>query len=157
MLSWNQDRFCVLSFCHSRYASCLLAALFCLTAGAPARAQRLRGELHLEVRDPKGASVPARGELLSEGNAFQRSFQIPADGHYVLQDLPFGVYRLNLSAEGFAAWSDVVNVRSEVPLKLGITLGIRAAPNTTCNLSWTASRSRKIVPPPSRPIWTPQA
>ena len=120
----------MLSFCHSRYTSWLLAAaFFCLAAAAPARAQRLRGELHLEVRDPKGASVPARGELLSEGNAFQRSFQIPADGHCVLQDLPFGIYRLNLSAEGFAAWSDVVNVRSEVPLKLGITLGV--APVTT--------------------------
>ena len=117
------------SFYHSRLASCLFVAFLCLSAAGPACAQHLRGELHLDVRDPKGASVPARGELLSEGNAFRRSFQILNDGHYVLQDLPFGVYRLNLSAEGFAAWSDVVDVHSEVPLKLGVTLGV--APVTT--------------------------
>src|ERR1700745_2301389 len=107
----------------------LLAGLFCLAAAMPARAQRLRGELHLEVRDPKGASLAAKGELLSEGNNFRRHFQIPPDGHFILQDLPFGVYRLNLAAEGFAAWSDVVEVHSEVPVKLGITLGV--APVTT--------------------------
>src|SRR5271166_456704 len=106
-----------------------LAILLSLAAGMPAYAQRLRGELHLELRDPKGASLAARGELLSEGNSFQRNFQVPNDGHIVLQDLPFGVYRLNLSAEGFAVWSDVVEVHSEVPVKLGITLGV--APLTT--------------------------
>src|SRR5215469_2735316 len=107
----------------------ILAAGLYLLAAAPARAQRLRGELHLEVRDPKGASLAARGELLSEGNGFQRAFEVPNDGHYVLQDLPFGVYRLNLSAEGFADWSSVVELHSEVPMKLGITLGV--APITT--------------------------
>ncbi len=113
----------------TRRALAVMVCLFDLALASPACAQRLRGELHLDVRDPKGASLSAQGELLSEGNAFRRSFQIPNDGHYVLQDLPFGVYRLNLNAEGFAAWSDVVNVHSEVPLKLGITLGV--APVTT--------------------------
>ena len=129
MLSWNKNRVRVSMTSYSRCALLIFGALFCLAASGPALAQRLRGELHLEVRDPKGASVSARGELLSEGNAFRRSFQIPNDGHYVLQDLPFGVYRLNLSAEGFAAWSDVVEVHSEVPLKVGVTLGV--APVTT--------------------------
>src|SRR5579859_6697249 len=65
----------------------LLAGLLSLAAGIPARAQRLRGELHLEIRDPKGSTLAARGELLSEGIGFERRFQIPADGHIVLQDL----------------------------------------------------------------------
>lgn len=107
----------------------LLTPLLCLSAAIPAPAQRLRGELHLDVRDPKGATVPAHGELLSEGNGFQRTFEISNDGHYVLQDLPFGVYRLTVVAEGFAAWSEVVELHSEVPVKLGITLGV--APVTT--------------------------
>src|SRR5258708_14540165 len=99
----------------------LLASLLCLAAGPPARAQRLRGELHLEVHDPKGSTLAARGELLSEGNGFARRFQIPADGHFVLQDLPFGAYRLNLTAEAFAAWPDAFEVHPHVPLNLGIT------------------------------------
>jgi len=108
---------------------CPFFAALLFAVAVPAHAQRLRGELHLEVRDPKGASVAARGQLLSEGNGFQRGFEVPNDGHYVLQDLPFGVYRLNLSAEGFADWSSVVELHSEVPMKLGITLGV--APITT--------------------------
>ena len=112
-----------------RHTLFLLAGLLCIIGPASLRAQRQRGEVHLEVRDPKGASVAARGELLSEGANFHRSFQIPSDGRLVLQDLPFGVYRLNLSAEGFALWSDIVAIRSEVPLKIGATLGV--APVTT--------------------------
>jgi len=107
----------------------LLVGFLCLAGAAPAHAQRLRGEVHLEVRDPKGSALAARGELLSEGNHFERRFQIPADGRFVLQNLSFGVYRLNLAAEGFAAWSDIVEVHSEVPVKLGVTLGV--APLTT--------------------------
>src|SRR5262249_7830764 len=129
MLSWTKHRTGVFTIHQFRGAFFSLAALFCLALAGPAPAQRLRGELHLEIRDPKGASVAAQGELLSEGNAFRRNFQIPNDGHYVLPDLPFGMYRLNLNAEGFASWSDVVNVHSEVPLKLGVTLGV--APVTT--------------------------
>lgn len=92
-------------------------------------AQRQRGEVRLEVRDAAGAGVAAHGEILSEGNGFQRTFRVTSDGLYLLQDLPFGVYRLNLNADGFAPWSELVEVHSEVPVKLGITLGV--APVTT--------------------------
>jgi len=106
-----------------------LAGLFTVLSPRQAMAQRLRGEVRLEVRDAAGAGVAARGEILSEGNGFQRQFQVAADGHCLLQDLPFGVYRMNLNAQGFAPWSEVVDVHSEVPVKLGITLGV--APVTT--------------------------
>jgi len=51
------------------------------------------------------------------------------EGRYIAQDLPFGVYRLSLQAEGFAAWSDLVEIRSEVPVRVAVTLGV--APVTT--------------------------
>jgi len=101
-----------------------LGGTFFLLGPLPAAAQRQRGEVRLEVRDAGGAGVAAHGEILSEGNGFQRTFQIAVDGHYLLQDLPFGVYRLNLTAEGFAVWSEVMEVHSEVPVKLGITLWV---------------------------------
>jgi len=81
------------------------------------------------VRDPTGTGVAAEGEILSDGNGFRRTFKVPSDGHYALQDLPFRVYRLSLEAKGFAPWSDIVEVHSEVPVNLGITLGV--APVTT--------------------------
>ncbi len=105
-----------------------IAALFCLCA-ASARAQRVRGELHLEVHDPHGTPVSPAGGLVSEANGFRRTFVAGPEGRYVAQDLPFGVYRLSLQAEGFAPWSDLVEIRSEVPLRVAVTLGV--APLTT--------------------------
>jgi hypothetical protein len=105
-----------------------IAALFLLGA-VSARAQRVRGELRLEVRDPHGAALSPAGELVSESNGFRKSFVAGPEGRYVAQDLPFGVYRLSLQAEGFAAWSDLVEIRSELPVHLAVTLGV--APVTT--------------------------
>jgi hypothetical protein len=39
-----------------------------------ARAQRVRGELRLEVRDPHGTALSPSGELVSEANGVRRSF-----------------------------------------------------------------------------------
>ena len=94
-----------------------------------AAAQRERGEIRIEVRDAQGVSLAASAELLSEGNQFQRGFLVGTDGRYTAQDLPFGVYRLTLNAEGFAPWSKLVEVRSEVPIRVAATLGV--APVTT--------------------------
>src|SRR5437016_2144370 len=94
-----------------------------------ARAQRVRGELRLEVHDPQGAAVSPTGELVSEGSRFRRTFVTGPEGRYLAQDLPFGVYRLSLQAEGFAPWSDLVEIRSEVPVRVAVTLGV--APVTT--------------------------
>lgn len=105
-----------------------IAALFVLVATS-ARAQRVRGELRIEVRDMQGAALAPSGELTSEANQFRRTFVAGADGRYAAQDLPFGVYRLSLHAEGFTPWSELVEIRSEIPLHLTVTMGV--APLTT--------------------------
>jgi len=109
---------------------CRWIVLVVLLAGAQGvHAQRARGELRIEVHDPQGATLASTAELVSDGNHFQRNFQIARDGRYVAQDLPFGVYRLSVKAEGFALWTDVLEVRSEVPIHVAVTLGV--APVTT--------------------------
>ncbi len=105
-----------------------IVALFFFSA-VNAQAQRVRGELRLEVHDPHGAAVSPAGELISEANGIRRTFVAGPEGRYVAQDLPFGVYRLSLQAEGFAPWSDLVEIRSEVPVRVAVTLGV--APVTT--------------------------
>jgi len=94
------------------------------TASTTVRAQRVRGELRIEVRDPQGAALSAEAELLSEANQLHRAFQISPDGRYSAQDLPFGVYRLNIKSEGFAPWSKIIEVHSEIPLRVAVTLGV---------------------------------
>jgi hypothetical protein len=98
-------------------------ALFVLTT-FPANAQHVRGELRIEVRDPQGAALALSGELVSDVNQYRRTFHVGTDGRHVVQDLPFGVYRLSLSTQGFAPWSGLVEVRSEVPVRASVTLGL---------------------------------
>jgi hypothetical protein len=100
-----------------------------LLGPAIASAQRVRGELRLEVHDAQGAVLAPSGELSSEANQFRRTFAVGADGRYLAQDLPSGVYRLSLHSQGFAPWSDLVEIRSEVPVHLTVTMGV--APVTT--------------------------
>ena len=105
-----------------------IMALFSLCA-LSTQAQRVRGELRLEVHDPHGTAVAPSGELVSEANGFRRTFVMGPEGRYVAQNLPFGVYRLSLQAEGFAPWSNLLEIRSEVPVRVTVTLGV--APVTT--------------------------
>ena len=95
-----------------------------LAIAISAHGQRARGELGIEVHDPQGAALAATAELVSDVNQLRRTFQVDHDGRYVAQDLPFGLYRLSLKAEGFAPWTDLVEIRSEVPIQVSVTLGL---------------------------------
>lgn len=91
----------------------------------PAAAQRDRGELQIEVRDPQGAVLSASGELVSEGNQFHLDFTVGDDGRYAAQDLAFGVYRVSVSHSGFVPAVQLVDIRSIVPQHLSLTLGLK--------------------------------
>jgi hypothetical protein len=91
----------------------------------PAAAQRDRGELQIDVRDPQGATLSASGEIISEGNQFHLSFTIGDDGRYAAQDLAFGVYRVSVSHSGFVPVVQLVEIRSIVPQHLSLTLGLK--------------------------------
>ena len=91
----------------------------------PAAAERDRGELQIEVRDPQGATLSASAEIISEGNQFHLSFTIGDDGRYAAQDLAFGVYRVSVSHSGFVPAVQLVEIRSIVPQHLSLTLGLK--------------------------------
>ena len=64
-----------------------LTAILGLCGAAPVAAKLQRGQLRLEVRDPAGGGIAARGEILSQSNQFQQTFQVASDGDYLLQDV----------------------------------------------------------------------
>ena len=101
-----------------------LIILTVLSTAMSAHSQRVRGELRIEVRDAQGAALAPNTELVSNGNQLRLTFVVGTDGRYVVRDLPFGVYRLSLNAAGFAAWTSIVEIRSEVPVRLSVTLGL---------------------------------
>ena len=106
------------------FALVFLAFALAMFLATPANAQRGRGELQIEVRDPQGQSTAAAAELVSESNHVRKDFSIPADGKYLAQELAFGVYRLTVAAQGFAPWTTLVDVRSEVPVRVAVVLGM---------------------------------
>src|SRR5882724_6332905 len=80
------------------------------------KAQGSTGEIQLEVKDPSGATMGARGTLRNLGSGQDVNFQTDARGRYRFRGLPYGRYRLEVSKTGFATQSTVVNVDSGTPV-----------------------------------------
>jgi len=87
--------FCLTS---SQCLVAMLSASALMALASPARAQRERGELQIEVKDPQGRGTAATGEIVSESNQVKKEFAFGADGKYLAEELAFGVYRLTVSA-----------------------------------------------------------
>lgn len=90
----------------------------------PALAQHERGEIRLTVRDPKGGPLVAQVELVSEANQVRRSFSTNPNGNSIATELPFGAYHLQVSHQGFLPVEQIIEVRSEIPVSVTLTLGL---------------------------------
>jgi hypothetical protein len=97
------------------------ALLLCATA---VNAQRGTGELRLSVLDSTGGGLETSGSVVSKAIQLKQSFTTDNQGRYAARNLPFGVYRLTIERTGFAAFSTLLEIRSEVPLDYKVTLGI---------------------------------
>ncbi len=77
------------------------------------------------VTDPTGAAIPGATVVFSnEASGFTRTVVTDADGGFVITNIPFNPYRLTATAAGFVESSQVVNVRSLVPVNPSIALAI---------------------------------
>jgi outer membrane cobalamin receptor len=85
-------------------------------------AQSGGGELRLKVTDPSGLGVKGQVELVSEANELRETLFTGDSGILVARRLPFGVYRVEVRREGFAATSQPIEIRSAVPAELTIKL-----------------------------------
>jgi len=84
------------------------------------------GELHLTVTDQAGLPMRGSVELVSEANQYRRSFETDSEGHGLAKRLAFGVYRVQVSREGFVPSSSLVEVRSAIPKELRVALSVAA-------------------------------
>lgn len=95
------------------------------------------GELHIDVKDPSGAAVlRAAGSLQDLATGFHRLFETDASGSYT-EKLPPGRYRLEISKEGFATESSLVEVQSGASLSRSITLALGTATVTVTVVATT--------------------
>ena len=105
-------------------AWCLVAAV--LSAIQPAQGQRLTAQVRIEVKDPSGAAVTARGRLKNLAAGTVQSFETDAQGVRLFTNLPPGRYRLDVTAAGFAAWTTTLNVQPSAPVTRTINLSLSA-------------------------------
>src|SRR3954470_21362686 len=77
------------------------------------------------VTDPSGAVIPAaRVQIVSVDTGFERSVEAQSDGRYVFSQIPVGLYRIDVSANGFNTHK-TTGIRLKV--KTTTTLDIRLA------------------------------
>ena len=103
-----------------------LIFIFCTI---PLCAQTNVGELRLKVTDQAGLGVKSSVQLVSEGNQVRKTLFTDDGGNLVAKLLPFGVYRLEVQREGFAPFSDSIEIRSAISAEYHVTL--RIAPMST--------------------------
>lgn len=85
-----------------------------------------RGEIRIQVIDPTGAALKADGRLIGVGGT-NRIFQTDALGKFILSDLAFGHYKIELSRNGFSPRIIGVNVNSTIPISQKVSLFIQNA------------------------------
>jgi hypothetical protein len=95
-----------------------------LVLSSAVKAQSNVGELRLKVTDPSGSGVKSSIELISEANQFRRTYDTDSSGSTTARRLAFGVYQIDVQQQGFAAFHDVIEIRSAVPEEFRISLSL---------------------------------
>lgn len=112
----------------------LLIVCLAIAFASQAHAQPAVGEVRVRAVDDSGTPVTADGVLEGQATSVRRAFQTDAARAVVVPALPFGIYRLQLTRAGFAAYSTIIDVRSEIPINHSAALGL-APLQATVNVS----------------------
>ena len=92
----------------------------------PMLAQSNTGELRLTVQDPSGLGLKSTVELVSEANQYRNALTTDGQGNLDAKRLPYGIYQVQILAQGFAQASESVEIRSALPLDRTIRLKVAA-------------------------------
>ena len=100
-------------------------ALGFLLAAAPAWAQGNSGSIEGVVKDPSGAGVGnAKVEISYVVSGLHREVITAPDGSFKFTNVPFNTYHTVVTAAGFGPFTQDVDVRSGVPVKVEFNLKI---------------------------------
>jgi hypothetical protein len=97
-------------------------AIVVLLWAIPMFSQSTTGELRLTVTDPAGLAIRSTVELVSQGNEYRNTFTTDDHGNLDAKRLPYGIYQVQIRAQGFAEDTESVEIRSALPLDRTIRL-----------------------------------
>jgi hypothetical protein len=107
--------------------SALVSMVFLFAAGAFAQ-QGNSGSIEGIVKDPSGGAVAnATVEIKNVVSGLIRTATTAADGTFRFPNVPFNPYHMTVTANGFATYSQDVEVRSAVPAKADASLKVGTA------------------------------
>jgi outer membrane receptor protein involved in Fe transport len=86
--------------------------------------QSSTGEIRIEVKDPSGKALEADGKLDNLATGVSNGFQTDSQGKHTFEGLAYGRYRLEVSREGFATQSMLINVQSNETITRAVTLAL---------------------------------
>jgi hypothetical protein len=111
----------------------LLVALCFLAAGPAALAQNAGNSTAVTgtVADPTGAVIPgATVTIHNPVSGLERTAGTDASGIFNFQNVPFNPYHMTVTATGFAAYAQDIDVRSSVPISVKISLQLAGTSST---------------------------
>jgi len=115
---------------NSFLAAFLVVACLCASPGI-VNAQSSSGTISGTVVDPSGAVVAqATVEIHNPVSEYDRSTTTDSSGNFAFSNVPFNPYHLSVTATGFAPYSQDVDVRSTVPLRVKISLAVAGTVST---------------------------
>lgn len=84
------------------------------------------------VADPTGAVISnATVEILNPVSGFQRTAVTDNDGRFTIPNVPFNPYHVVVRGQGFAPYTQDVDVRSVIPVNLNISLKLQSSESIT--------------------------
>ena len=107
-----------------------LMAISCVALGLTSFAQSVGNSTSVSgtVSDPTGAVIPnAVVEIRNPVSGFQRRVTTDASGNFSIPNVPFNLYHLTATSQGFAPHAQDVDARSPVPIALVVTLKVQSS------------------------------
>lgn len=95
-------------------------------------AEQPAGEIRIQVQDPSGA--PMRAAAKVEGPRVTRTLRSDPSGLLVVDRLPYGRYRVDLSHEGFTSSPLFVDVQSPEPVSITAMMAVAQAPRAAVDV-----------------------
>jgi hypothetical protein len=112
----------------------ILALGLCAWSMAPGlRAQNAGNSTSVggTVTDPSGAVIPgATVTIHNPVSGFERAATTDASGDFSIQNVPFNPYHMTVTAAGFAAYVQDIDVRSSVPISVKVGLQLAGTTST---------------------------
>src|SRR6266481_3530562 len=109
----------------------LVVVLLVLFLIIPANAQTFRGAINGTVTDPSGAVVPgAHVKATNKTTSIDYASESTSDGQFVFQDLPVGMYKVSIAANGFPTL-EVDNIPVAQGAIYTLTAGLKISQQST--------------------------